>query len=161
MSDIRNETLCFSCANACNHGCSWSDEFIPVEGWTAVPNKDSFQVISCPEYKKDTYTDERGVDRTIREMHPGMDTDGYLNLLEGALRQLRNDYILGKGPYVPGKVKGMNRGPGENRKAIEREIRSEHFCAMFHIDNPDGIIQELRAQLQRYLKKTGQRSWFV
>lgn len=155
MSEIRNETLCFSCANACNRGCSWSDCFVPVDGWCAVRNKDSYQVITCPEFKCDTYTDENGNDHVVRAIHPNLDTDGCFNLLEGALRRLREDYILGIGPYNPGKVKGERCGPAENRKAIEREIRSEYFRDLFHVENPDSIISALRIQLQQHLKEIG------
>lgn len=55
-------TLCWRCQNAIC-GCSWSRDFIPVEGWKAKPTKircekgnrdmDSFLVIECPEFVAD------------------------------------------------------------------------------------------------------------
>ena len=48
---------CWTCKNACG-GCSWSREFIPVDGWTAeethiksnVGYEESYKIIKCPEY---------------------------------------------------------------------------------------------------------------
>ncbi len=53
------KSLCWSCANAVpnsHHGCSWSREFEPVEGWTAEHDiiKDSYRVQECPEFKPDS-----------------------------------------------------------------------------------------------------------
>ena len=58
-------TLCWKCKNACV-GCSWSDSFTPVEGWTAKPTKinhdyadgrhyviDSYRVDYCPQFEND------------------------------------------------------------------------------------------------------------
>ena len=58
-----NQTLCWECAKATGR-CSWSDEFIPVEGWNAKPTKkrvygggefESYLVIECPEFERDAY----------------------------------------------------------------------------------------------------------
>lgn len=29
---------CWTCKKACNSGCSWSRDFIPVDGWKAEKN---------------------------------------------------------------------------------------------------------------------------
>lgn len=51
-----NHTLCWDCRNACG-GCSWSQYFVPVKGWKAVPtyNKvsNSYIVTECPEFIRD------------------------------------------------------------------------------------------------------------
>ena len=56
----KSSQLCFSCVYATG-GCSWSDRFIPVEGWDAIPTtiKDgeradikSFKITSCPRFVK-------------------------------------------------------------------------------------------------------------
>ena len=60
------ETLCWTCANAVPagqyniktrsmryfKGCSWSIRHIPVDGWDATPNGNSFAVHKCPLFKK-------------------------------------------------------------------------------------------------------------
>jgi hypothetical protein len=60
--DSDKKTLCWKCGNAASKGCSWSDKFIPVDGWTAEykPIKvarnriaDSYLVTACPEYIAD------------------------------------------------------------------------------------------------------------
>ena len=56
-------TLCWECAKA-GGLCSWSKNFTPVDGWTAVPTKivasqygdksntiDSYDVYACPEFE--------------------------------------------------------------------------------------------------------------
>lgn len=44
-------TLCWVCQN-CFGGCSWSSEYIPVEGWKTKPRDgtESYLVLSCPEF---------------------------------------------------------------------------------------------------------------
>lgn len=57
--------LCFTCQKAVC-GCSWSRNFIPVDGWTATPTKikqggntvkkticESYLITACPEYVED------------------------------------------------------------------------------------------------------------
>ena len=49
--------ICYICKNACG-GCSWSANFIPIEGWDAQPTiiKDSegdfasYEIKGCPEF---------------------------------------------------------------------------------------------------------------
>ena len=54
-SAFKNEQLCWRCKKACK-GCSWSRDFKPVKGWTALPSKnypDGYRIISCPEFESD------------------------------------------------------------------------------------------------------------
>lgn len=57
--------ICFDCQNACG-GCSWSEKFEPVPGWTAkkVTQKthlhkgavrwiETYHITACPEFVKD------------------------------------------------------------------------------------------------------------
>ena len=61
--DNRNKggQLCWQCKNACG-GCRWSDDLIPVDGWTATPTivrdsgADSFKsykITHCPLFEKE------------------------------------------------------------------------------------------------------------
>lgn len=51
--------LCWRCSNACG-GCSWSQNFIPVEGWDAEPviikdsegDINSYKIKKCPQFIK-------------------------------------------------------------------------------------------------------------
>lgn len=62
-----HKTLCYYCAKSTISGCSWSNEFKPVEGLDAIPTRllyitakykgkrkryysDSYDVYSCPEF---------------------------------------------------------------------------------------------------------------
>lgn len=59
------DTLCWDCLK-CEGGCSWSRDFIPVEGWDATDDSrydhghlvEKYVVKSCPEFK---YGHNRGI----------------------------------------------------------------------------------------------------
>ncbi len=44
-----NEQICWHCEKA-GGLCSWSESFVPVEGWFAKKSGDSYAIKSCPEY---------------------------------------------------------------------------------------------------------------
>lgn len=53
-------TLCWDCSRALG-GCSWSREYVPVEGWVAEPTTirnnatgytNSYHIIACPLFKR-------------------------------------------------------------------------------------------------------------
>ena len=54
-----NSQLCWCCKNACGR-CSWSQSFVPVEGWDAElvvikdieGDIDSYKIKKCPEFIK-------------------------------------------------------------------------------------------------------------
>lgn len=48
----KRHTLCWSCQNATNSGCSWSRSLTPVEGWVATKGV-GYNVKYCPEYIQD------------------------------------------------------------------------------------------------------------
>jgi hypothetical protein len=50
---------CWDCAKY-NSGCSWAENFTPIEGWVATPTKnaygiESYTVYDCPEFVRDAY----------------------------------------------------------------------------------------------------------
>ena len=76
MTYSGKSTLCWKCIHAVpdkhGHGCSWSKEFKPVEGWeaekTVITNyigsqgkkiRSSYMVIRCPEFKPDEPMDPK------------------------------------------------------------------------------------------------------
>lgn len=67
----RSFTLCWDCKNATGN-CSWSQDFIPVEGWLAdeqPPNgakpSTTYTVYSCPKFERDAFD---GGARRIKEV---------------------------------------------------------------------------------------------
>lgn len=55
----RGQQPCWTCANSCG-SCSWSSQFIPVEGWKAIPSVihrthivETYKIESCPLYLYD------------------------------------------------------------------------------------------------------------
>lgn len=54
------ETLCWTCKNSIpdgKHGCSWSVDGVPVEGWESTPTRHyniyTYKVLKCPQYIRD------------------------------------------------------------------------------------------------------------
>lgn len=62
MYKMPKSTLCWDCANATGN-CSWSEELIPVENWTAQevvktePERvyTTYIVLECPEFIRDSW----------------------------------------------------------------------------------------------------------
>ena len=93
----RSETVCWTCQNALR-GCSWSRDFIPVEGWTATPHMlyandenhggvQSYEVHDCPEYVPDPPKAKEvhnplPVMMSVPERHPcvGCNNFGFCNM---------------------------------------------------------------------------------
>lgn len=55
---LTSSTICWDCKKAIG-GCSWSNYFIPVKGWTAKPTTKtggiaSYLVIDCPSFERDS-----------------------------------------------------------------------------------------------------------
>ena len=84
-----DQSLCWRCKN-CFGGCSWSESFEPVEGWSAERTlikhfnveTPSFLVRACPLF---------AVDDGEREY---IDSDGFQNLMEAIYKRAAQDYVL-------------------------------------------------------------------
>lgn len=57
IKGILSDSLCWRCSRSTDSSCSWSKDFIPVEGWYAEPTerysevyRNSFNVKSCPMF---------------------------------------------------------------------------------------------------------------
>ena len=50
--NISDATICWNCAKATGH-CSWSENLVPVKGWTAEETKESYVVRACPLFEQD------------------------------------------------------------------------------------------------------------
>lgn len=66
LSYTGSKQLCWDCAKATNSGCSWSDDFTPVEGWTARKLEgrvyhggqtidETYLILDCPEFVRNSY----------------------------------------------------------------------------------------------------------
>ena len=126
------DTLCIFCAKACNSGCTWSAFSQPVDGWTAETNSRGILVRKCPEFVAD---DEH------RNRPKSFDYDAVMRLLESVVRNIRDDYIWGRGDY---KTKA------ENRMEIERFLKSKRGTKLLQLTDPDEVIRQLRALARRH-----------
>ena len=156
MDGVRRETKCITCGNACG-GCSWSQDFTPVEGWIAEPTVnregvESFHVVDCPEYCKD------------RPLNPNDVQENCLHALAAAVvEQAIADYRqCAKGQTLDGERNkgGRHKNKDELRekacegsmRAIEKFFRSDWFYVLCDCDG-EAIIKRLREE--RYLRRTG------
>ena len=80
---------CWNCAK-CFGGCSWSRDFIPVDGWKATPtikrntnhpDVESYQIEYCPEFEPDKPIDPQAIN-----------DDGCARFLAAYFKAAANDY---------------------------------------------------------------------
>lgn len=144
------ETLCVFCQNSCRRGCSWDDRLEPVPGWTAEENANGFRVIRCPEFRKET-------PETI--LPKDFDRDGMITLLEAVAKQMKEDYITGKGPRdrMSERRKHHHTTFAEirqaNRKEIERWLLRGQGRYLLPISDPEEVIRVLRITARKYEEK--------
>ena len=123
---MTDETLCLSCRKACRQRCNWTQNFEPVEGWTAQETRTGYLVISCPEYEEG-----RGLPRE-------MDTEGALLLLQAAAKAMRDDYVSGR---------GFSESIAKNRQSIEKWLKTEN---LLQLSDPDSVIRQLRVLARQH-----------
>lgn len=116
------ETLCWDCEKSCTDGCSWSKDFIPVNGWVVEKNEKtgSCSVIICPEFVKGHKLDD-------------IDINCARNLAASIVKLAVNDYRITKKP--------------ETRRSIEKFFRGKLFDNLSDID-PEKIIKLLRKEVK-------------
>ena len=134
-----SDSLCWKCSRSTDSSCSWSRDFIPVEGWDAKPTerysevyKTSYCVRSCPQFKAhDTRPlNDIGIEKLCDAVMARVGTD-YMRLLmaikretdEGHKAQLQRDAI----PY-------------------ERFFKSE-YAEMFGI-NPTYMMESIKRKVK-------------
>lgn len=117
-----SETLCWQCGKSCTGGCSWSKDFVPVNGWVAEQNQKtgSYSVITCPEFVKSRKLDD-------------IDINGARDLAASVVKVAVNDYRVAKNPAT--------------RRSIENFFRSKLFADLCDID-PEKIITLLREEVK-------------
>lgn len=146
--DEMKDTLCVYCKNACNGGCSWSENLTPVNGWTAEKNEHGYMVLMCPKF----------VEETKENKTKNFDKDGMALLYEAIGRQMRDDYIHGISQYDPSKHKAekdkyVHKTEAEkrwqNRRIIEKWILGPGR-ALLELTDPEMIITHLRKMARMY-----------
>lgn len=137
------ETLCIWCQRSCTNCCSWSDHLEPVNGWVAEETNHGYLVLECPEFVKETK----------ESILPAkLDDDGCMLLMEAVARQMRDDYIHGKGFYDTERNHGLSRAEirGKNRQLIEKWLTTGKGRKMLQLSNPEEVIQILRKLARKY-----------
>jgi len=134
---VKEDTKCWDCAKACVGGCSWSREFIPVEGWDAKETENaagvtSYIVRECPEFESEP--EEHRI--------PNLNTEGCLAMVERLMEITRDDYIKGT-PVMQDQMDRFFRGKGAGKVHM--------------ISDPEGVIRMLRAASVEYKKKKAQK----
>lgn len=120
------ESLCSFCGNACNNGCSWSEDFTPVKGWEAQENKNGYFVISCPEFCSDAWM-HRNADNLI--------TEGCIRLMEAFIGVMREDY----------------RESPRYRRSIENFLRDPRNRNLLWFCDPEEVIKQFRKEMRHII----------
>ena len=149
QGEKKPDTLCILCAHSCTNMCSWEDDYEPVPGWTAEKTRQGYLVLQCPLYVKDTY-------ETIKPQK--IDSCGMDNILMAIGRQLREDYVSGRGgPYDNYNLnrKREERKSGAeirrmNRKAIEEWMRGPIGGKLLQLSDTEEVIRMLQKLAKRY-----------
>lgn len=55
MADSTKHSLCWDCGKSTRSGCCWAENFEPVDGWTVERTENSYRVLDCPEFERDSY----------------------------------------------------------------------------------------------------------
>lgn len=134
---IKEDTKCWDCAKACVGGCSWSRDFIPVEGWDAEKTEKAEGIVSyivrdCPEFEHDP----------AEHRIPDLNTEGCLAMVERLMEITRDDYLKGT-PVMQDQIDRFIRGKGAGRVHM--------------ISDPEGVIRMLRMASVEYKKKRAQK----
>jgi len=127
------DSICWGCARACQKTCSWSDEFIPVDGWTAeyTEKTKSYLVIECPMFVPDS-KESRCID---------MDERGAMLLMQKVLELVREDYMM-----LPSL-----------QPQLDKWIR-KYGAKLCMFEDPEGVIKRLKREYTEYAKRKATRS---
>lgn len=132
MQKNREESICWQCARACPKTCSWAEDFIPVEGWTAeyCEKYKSYSVIECPLFEQETKENKC----------TNIDDRGALKLMQRVLEEAREDYI--RSPRL--------------REDLEKWIR-KRGAVLCMFEDPEAIIRMLRKDAESYQRRMANR----
>lgn len=96
LKDNDRTNLCFDCGKACGK-CSWSRDFTPVKGWVAKQTRDSYEIMSCPEFDLDDKPmisiddfDDKGAKLLIRKIVASAIQD-YRHAIRSNNQKLKNE----------------------------------------------------------------------
>ncbi len=113
------DSLCWHCSRATDGSCSWSNSFIPVDGWDAEKSvikghysADTFFVKGCPLFAKyePPVMDDIGVEKLSDAVMARAGRD-YLDLMEHEKNIREQDKALGTKRALYGNWTRRNREP--------------------------------------------------
>lgn len=151
------ESICWTCANACG-GCSWADDFIPVDGWTAKKDiiltgkrdgssdAETYSVIKCPEYV-----------REMRHKFTELDNDGVLDLARRVLTQAGKDYlddteiiVETEGMYLTERAETERNRAISDKGAIERFLKEGNLFTEVLNLNGERMLNKIQKDAAHY-----------
>lgn len=146
------QTLCWSCRRSYTGGCSWADDFEPVEGWQAAPQlikthagydpDMTYFVTSCPLFKDEC--PEGSTHRTYYAK-PIPDITGAQRLAAAIVAEAAKDLATWLKVEDWGKV-----------REVEQWLRSDRAGAIMEYD-PDKLIKAIRQRVSsdKKIRKNG------
>lgn len=151
------DSLCWHCSKSTHGGCSWSSEFRPVDGWTAVHDitRQSYLIHECPLFENKHRIleyDDVGVRKLADAVLAKAGID-YLSCmirerqLQDKVKGLETKRTLYKGKWT--KLYGYEQFNNQII-ALEKFFRSEYAEQFGVITNPIYIMEVIQ-------KRTGIR----
>lgn len=113
------DSLCWHCSRSEDGSCSWSDRFVPVEGWDAQKSKrkseaykESYNVRGCPQFARysNSHMDDKGAEILCDSIIARAGKD-YLELLQHEKKNIDKDVALQTKRSLYGRYDSRNKQP--------------------------------------------------
>lgn len=166
IRSTENESICDRCERSIRGCCCWCEKTKPYPGWEAKSTMlstglngryktESFEVYKCPGFIP-TYELVGIIKPTDRKQHEELfwvrrspvkreqiDDEGYIKLMEAAMKQARKDYIAPPEPQNNGKKKITDEERLSRKNGIRRSIIA-WIHSLAGITDPNPVIRELK-----------------
>jgi hypothetical protein len=147
-----DQSLCWDCALATQPWkCEWADRFEPVPGWEAEEcycgqngsGYESYNVIACPKFKRDSYAGGLAKDPMCRKRIM-LDDPGVRELSEAIIERAVDDWK----ELMCGKLASTRTSDG---KAVKRDELIRFFFSGEFASMLNSFSKYTPAQIRRFL----------
>lgn len=132
----RVPSICWDCAKACG-GCSWSKDYVPVQGWTATQKNmyydkreiESYIVHECPMFTPDKPMTKAELERQTYKKP-------YRDLANAVIKLSADDYVadVNKLESVDQPSREKADALRSDMQSIEKFFKSEYFTILSNVD---------------------------
>lgn len=138
---MKSFSICWECEKATNGKCSWSRNFVPVDGWDAEKTDNGYHVNKCPQFtkekkKKENYNNE-GVKMLAAAVLKTAGTD-YSNALKPLSKEKLVDTIINRYDEIKNQT--------GKKKLIEKFFSNNIYSEIADIDG-NYLIRAIKGTL--------------